>query len=447
VRLVLPLVLAASCASSDPASTPPPPAPSASARAQPAPKYRVVDATPAFWAFWNKHAGDSIEEKRAAFQREVIASNHDLFAPGVVGVDPTKKGSDLDRRLLVWLADLPSRIATMRRLSEQASKELARHDESFRALFPDMTWSGRVVFTVSIDAFDGAVRKVGDQPALLFGIDKIAKLHGERASLAPLFHHELFHVHHETKNPTPVEPEEGPHGLLQPIYREGMAVYVSKLLHPRATNDDLLLSDAMVRDGTARLPRLAAELRALLDDATEADYRDFFLGRGQRGDVPVRVAYWIGLRVMEELAKTRTLEDLVVLRGPALRSAVDGALASFAKDTKLGARCGSSRCSPSGVCCELAKHGGDTGCYDDQTACAAEIKRLTCKAPRDCAGKAACVVGSLGMGKGCTGEKCCGATECVNGCATNADCPSCRPLCSKGKGEATGVCRNPKGAM
>lgn len=54
---------------------------------------------------------------------------------------------------------------------------------------------------------------------------------------------------------------------------------------------------------------------------------------------------------------------------------------------------------------------------------------LPCAHPGDCPGRAACVTAALGGERGCTDETCCGAAECSNGCATDADCPSCRPLC------------------
>jgi hypothetical protein len=291
--------------------------------------YRVVDATAAFWSFWGAHGADDPTSQAIAFKATVIGAHPELFETTVVGVDPTRKASDLDERLGPFLADLPNRIDTMRRVSGQVASDLQRYDSSFRTLFPDMGWHGTLYFTLSIDAFDGAIRRVAGEACLLFGIDKIAKLHGRSANLGPLFHHELFHVHHNDVNPPPQMLDTGPHGLLEPLWREGLAVYVSSILHEGATPNELLLSEDMIREGTQELPQLAAELRRLLDDAQEVDYRDFFLGRGQRAGVPKRVAYFIGFLVAKELAKSRSIPALVQLRGSELRTAVDGVLAGF----------------------------------------------------------------------------------------------------------------------
>jgi hypothetical protein len=308
--------------------------------------YRTVDATGSFWSFWNAHAASGAVIQANAFRAMVVGAHPELFEVNVIKVDPTRSGSDLDERLGPYLVDLPVRIDTMRKVSVQIATDLERYDSSFRELFPNMRWSGTVYFTVSVDAFDGAVRRVNGESCLLFGIDKIAKLHGPSANLGPLFHHELFHVHHSDVNPEPDVPDTGPHGLLEPLWREGLAVYISSVLHPNASASELLLSDQMVREGTEKLPELAGELGSLLDDAKESDYRDFFLGRGQRPDVPRRVAYFVGFLVAKELAKDQPLAALVALRGPELRSAVDGVLSKFA-DSKASKA--PSRSSPSGA--------------------------------------------------------------------------------------------------
>jgi hypothetical protein len=285
----------------------------------------VVDATGSFWAFWEKYAAQDAEARVAGFREMVMAARPELFLVNVIGRDPTRP-QEIDERLPGYVASLDARIAVMRALSASVREGLSRFDASFRRTFPTMRWRGTVYFTLSVDAFDGAVRMVAGEPALLFGIDKIALIHGADANLGPLFHHELFHVHHEMQCPSPDYQKEGPHGLYDPLWREGLAVYVSRVLNPGANNKQLLLDDEMVRRGTEMLPALAKELQSLLDDAKEEQYRDFFLGAGQRQDIPKRVAYFVGLRVVEKVAADRALPDLVRLCGPELRAAIEEAL-------------------------------------------------------------------------------------------------------------------------
>jgi hypothetical protein len=317
---VLPVLLLVACHAPRPG---PPPAASA-------PTYRIVDATPPFWRFWQEARDEAPEAAARRFRAVVVAAHPPLFAPTVIGRDPSQRRDDLDERLPAFLADLPPRIAVMRRLSDSIARELAAHDRAFRAAFPDMKWAGTVYFTVSLDAFDGAMREVDGRMALLFGIDKMAKLHGDQIDLAPMFHHELFHTYHFDVNPPPDLPDDAPRGLLEPLWSEGLAVYVARRLNPRATARQLLLSDELIAATDARLPALAAELRKNLDLSTPETYRDFFLGAGKRDDVPRRCAYYIGLKVVEKVAVDRDLPALARLRAAPLRQAVDDALARLA---------------------------------------------------------------------------------------------------------------------
>jgi len=264
------------------------------------------------------------------FRSMVVSSHPQLFKENVVGRSAGTEPFSLDSRLREWLPDLPRRIEIMRRLTHEIESNLRGFDDSFRRAFPSFAWRGKVYFTVSLDAFDGTVRKVEKEMALLFGVDKIAKIHGAGASLEPLFHHELFHVHHGAITPQP----EDDRTLLYPLWNEGLAVFVAKKLHPHASWQQLVLSDEMVRRGAEQLPRLACELRPHLKGSTEAAFRDFFMGAGKRSDIPNRVGYYVGLRVVQEVARARSVEELARLRGKELFIAVDGALARLA-----GGRC------------------------------------------------------------------------------------------------------------
>jgi hypothetical protein len=298
------------------------PATAKAADASPPRSYRVVDATDPFWKFWDRFRDATPEQRLHGFRTLVIAENPSLFVDSVIGRDPLDP-NELESRLPEWLASLDGRVDAMRGLHESVERDLERFDASFRRAFPDMSWGGSVYFTVSIDAFDGALRRVDGQPSLLFGIDKIERLYGKNANLAALFHHELFHLHHQALCAMPEPTPEGPNGLAAPLWTEGLAVYVAHHLNPGASLAELTLSEEMVTAADARMPALARELLGLLDDAREEDYRDFFLGAGKRDDLPKRVAYYVGYRVAASLAKQMPFEQLVRLCGSELRRAIE----------------------------------------------------------------------------------------------------------------------------
>lgn len=342
-RSLLALALFA-CSPTEPARPPPAARPS-----KPAASYRVVDATGPFWAFWKTHAQASPEARLRGFRQQVMAKNPALFTDGVVGRDPLDP-DELDARLPDWLASLDSRIDAMRALGQSVERDLGRFDASFRQAFPDMSWDGTVYFTLSVDAFDGAVRRVDDRLALLFGLDKIALLYGKDANLAALFHHELFHLHHQKLCAMPEPKPEGPNGLWPPLWTEGLAVYVSHHLNPKATLRELTLSQDMVTAADAKMAPLARELLRLLDDAREEDYRDFFLGAGARDEVPKRVGYYVGYRIARSLAKQMSFDRLVRLCGGELRTAVERELLRLiAEEPEPRERVGLARHSHAGA--------------------------------------------------------------------------------------------------
>lgn len=215
----------------------------------------------------------------------------------------------------------------MQRVSQSIASDLDRHQKTFATHFPDFKWDGRVIFSVSLDAFDGALRKVDGQMALMFGVDKIAKLYADEADIEPLFHHELFHVYHFGL----LAPDEAaPPKLYQPLWFEGLAVFVAKTLNPGASAKQLTLSEEMMRFGGAKEAALAREFLARLDSSDETLYRDYFRGSGGRADIPPRMGYYLGLRVAEHLAKSRSLNTLARLKDPELRSLVVAALTDLA---------------------------------------------------------------------------------------------------------------------
>lgn len=292
--------------------------------------YRIRDATGPLRSYLERSAALTDEARVEAFQRIVVAANPDLFTVEVLSRG-VKTWSGLDARLREVLPKLEQRREGILRISGQLTAELANHDATFRQAFPDMKWSGSVVFTASLDAFDGGLRPLGAETALLFGVDKMVALYGDNARIGPLFHHELFHCYHMAVNPT-LEPTPESHGVLEPLWAEGLAVYVAASLNPDATARELTLTESMVREVDAAQGRLAQELRGVLDEISEEGYRDFFLGAGQRADVPKRAGYLLGYRVAQRVAArtSASLPELARLRRPRLRALVDEALASLA---------------------------------------------------------------------------------------------------------------------
>jgi hypothetical protein len=83
----------------------------------------------------------------------------------------------------------------MRKLSDSLEGDLPLYLSDFQKAFPDFACQYSIYFLVSLGAFDGAVRSVNGDPALLFGVDVIARIHPQD-ELGVFFDHELLHIYH-----------------------------------------------------------------------------------------------------------------------------------------------------------------------------------------------------------------------------------------------------------
>jgi hypothetical protein len=144
---------------------------------------------------------------------------------------------------------------------------------------------------VSLGAFDGGVRPVNGYPALLFGVDVIARGHPQD-EFGALFNHELFHMYHRQ-----ITGMGGGRG--DPLYRalgeEGLATYVSGVLNPRVSESPILGRPEDLAALKPRLPQIAREMLQNMDSTSPDLYQTFFLGNSAREDIPPRSGYYAGL--------------------------------------------------------------------------------------------------------------------------------------------------------
>lgn len=277
--------------------------------------YRIINLMPTFWKFWEKAEKKSRAEKIRLFREMLVTPNAAVFENAV----PT---AARDEQLGNYLENLGTLIPGMRTLSERLGRELPTYRATFQQAFPDMRWKGDVYFLPSCLHFDGAVREINSKATLLFGIDMIAQLQGERGNLAPLFHHELFHLYHRTVNPDCFRQPT----LMMPLWTEGLATLVSQRLNPTATQAELLLPDSLVDRCMASLPQLATELRAKLSSRLPQDFLDFFDGSSKRSDVPARAGYYLGMLLVRDIGSKIPLTEMARLSGEDLRHEVEMAL-------------------------------------------------------------------------------------------------------------------------
>jgi hypothetical protein len=282
---------------------------------------RVVDAAEGCADFWRRASGASPQEQARAFEDLLRKPHPTLYTTDVLGLDAPLSKSVPERlaKIASRFRPEPARVDEVRRTLDADLEDAAAQ---FRKTFPDFVAKRPVSVVCSLGAFDGGTRKVEGKSMLLFGPDVIAAIRPRGFNLRPFLEHELFHVHHEALHP------DAPENVAQSLWEEGLATYVSAALNPGATHDEVSVPDALVAEGTPRIPELAGRLLAHLDDpATGPVYKQFFYGSTETNpEVPPRSGYLVGWRIAEALGRTRSLAQLAALTPAESRSLVERAL-------------------------------------------------------------------------------------------------------------------------
>jgi hypothetical protein len=291
-------------------------------------KFQVIDTMPAYWEFWDAAKDKPVTEQADLFEKIVVAKYPELYTAKVLNLDHDKPFHDAlaSRYVGIYERDKPY-VETMRKLSGEIGSQLDGYLASFRHQFPDFDYRGRIYFLNSLGSFDGGTRIVSGREALLFGLDTIARINGPGADVSPFFHHELFHVYQSQFNGE--EDENAP--LYASLWGEGLAVYVSRVLHPQAPEEQIFGRPVeMPARARAVLPQLARQFREQMDSTSRTDYARYFYGRrpaeADSATIPPRAGYYLGYLVAEELAKKHDLRWLAHAQTKSLRSEIKKAL-------------------------------------------------------------------------------------------------------------------------
>jgi Putative zinc dependent peptidase (DUF5700) len=291
--------------------------------------FKVIDAMPTFWEFWDTTVDESMSMRVSGFFNKVVAAypdlfHHDLIASGAL--------TDLDgvpevqARVAKYLQDVSSFIPAMRQITTTIRNNFFRYVQEFSTAFPDYAPSTPVYFSVSLFGFSGGLLVSEENTGLYFGLDELARIYGSAGNLKIIIQHELFHHYHYQIAPE-ISVDRAAWAF---IWEEGLATYVSRRMNPGTTADQVLVTpDRLSELAQPHLPDLARRLLDHADSTNPNDYDDLFSGEQTPSGIPARSGYFVGYRVAEKLAATRSLVDLVHLRGPELKVAVLGVLAEL----------------------------------------------------------------------------------------------------------------------
>ncbi len=284
---------------------------------------------PTFWEFWDSTIDESMDERVSGFFSTVVAAYPDLFHHGLIASGPlTDLGSipEVQTRVAKYLQDVSSLIPAMREITINIRDKFSRYVQEFSTIFPDYAPVTPAYFSVSLFGYSGGLLISRENTGLYFGVDELARIYGSAGNLKVIIQHELFHQYHYQIAPEIVVDR----AAWAFMWEEGLATYVSRRLNRGTTVDQVLvIPDRLSELAQPHMPSLAQRLLDHADSTNPNDYVDLFSVERMPPGIPARSGYFVGYRVAERLATTRSLVELVHLRGPELKRAVLSTLAEF----------------------------------------------------------------------------------------------------------------------
>ncbi|HEY6482035.1 MAG TPA: hypothetical protein VIY54_00755 [Steroidobacteraceae bacterium] len=287
---------------------------------------KVIDLMPEFWR--SLASADSAARMRAT----LIDRYPQLYNEQYVSVPAGAKWAEL--------------LARDRTYSEahRTEVDLAEHYlqknvtpimQNFARWFADYRCDFTFYIAPSFGRMDGSAAFIQGEHRIIFAPDVIPRYH-RVADLKVLIDHETFHVYHHQVTGTYGASAAAVPTILQALWSEGLATFVSWRMNPGVSLDTALLQPGIPAGARPHLPEIARALLARLDDADEPLYARYFEAGKQPAGYPPRAGYYVGVLIVQALSSRYTLAQLAHLHGPALRAEVVARLEKMAGHRRGG---------------------------------------------------------------------------------------------------------------
>jgi hypothetical protein len=297
---------------------------------------RSQDLMPAYFAFLERTRGLPADQRVDRFMSEVARPNPEFYGRGFGDEARLRKAAtryfDPDHPP-AYPGFAPVSEARLHEVSTAAAAAFDRTQRLFRKAFPDFACAADISFGVSLLHFDGnGYTDDKGREHMRFGMDAIAMLHTPQ-DMPAFFAHELFHIYHAQALPG-VDPENGDK-VWWAMWGEGLATYVSLRLNPGLKEQQVLWFPADLAAQMQQPGMKARAAAAMLKDFDEGEtaYGSYFQSGANAPGLPSRVGYFMGLRMAEELGRTRSLYQLAHIRPDEIRPLARAFLERQAKES------------------------------------------------------------------------------------------------------------------
>ncbi len=207
---------------------------------------------------------------------------------------------------------LPALNDRMTKVFNNAEDIAQKQIQKFKSLNKNFDTDIKVYFIPSALSFNGRVSTLPSQQqryVLLIGVDGIIFWNSD---IDVLFSHELFHMHHFNKATAGTIFTS----IVAPFWNEGLASYYSQVSNPKKNLGEILMDPELGKscESSKYVNELAKKFLLLTalpvsNDKRPQVMREWLSASGEAN--PHRPGYCLGFRIVESLAKTYTLEEMI----------------------------------------------------------------------------------------------------------------------------------------
>lgn len=289
---------------------------------------RVVNAAPELIAIIHEHPDT---QGQAAALEKCLQPWSGLYGE-VLGMQKLQEQCQQYVRLLASQSSGLARLAD----DKNVASKLNSYVDSFKTAFPKFDSSELTIYLLpAFGHFQAQARTFQNKPVLLLDSGFFAS--ATQGAIPPAFvHHEMFHIYHGQLCPDVRKGTEDffrtgqPPSLGTLLWVEGLAVHTARKLDPNATDAELFPSASVVVATQSAFANLVRQATDHADDATMPTISGFFyFPRMDRQPIPQNCGYVIGEKLVDEMLKKNSLEQVMLLKGPDLSSAIRQAAAQL----------------------------------------------------------------------------------------------------------------------
>ena len=276
----------------------------------------VINWGDSFSKFWPKAKGKSFTEQLALWN-EVVEAPHSVFYSQVIWRHNELKDADERKvkRLKSIFTDYIKNSAEIQSNFSNFNLTLETEIKRFKNAFPS-THFKRPIMAVLAPTFNGksdSYKDNGEIHFLAFGIDTLTIRHDNPDVL---YSHELFHLYHGESSGINDDGAGVDALLIDSLWAEGLATYVSKELNPSANMDSIFMDSELAGLSENRLKDLAlrfikiktVKVSSKIDPEIYGQW--FLMNRHLTAETPSRVGYFLGYYVAKILRETNNLDEM-----------------------------------------------------------------------------------------------------------------------------------------